>query len=176
MYCILLFTGLDFLCQKHEGEVNASRQNDGNSCELPSFSNPSYQSLMPVTSHDNYVNMPQQKQGNFDNCRNLGESQIEKGNISDPSFISKNGPEQGLSDKTSPHLVTFGKNPANGMMCQNAFLNPNYQSQINQNIIPTYRLQLMIVIHLMLLGFAYLALEEISQSVYQQSGVCLTFF
>jgi hypothetical protein len=92
---------------------------------------------MPVTSHDNYVNMPQQKQGNYDNCRNLGESQIEIGNSSDPIFISKNGPEQGLSHKTSPHSVPFGKNPANGMMYQNAFLNPNYQSQINQNIVPT---------------------------------------
>jgi hypothetical protein len=94
---------------------------------------------MPVTSHDNYVNMPQQKKGNYDDCRNLGESQNEneKGNISDPSFISKNGPEQGLSHKTSSPSVTFSKNPLNGMMYQNAFLNPNYQSQINQNIMPT---------------------------------------
>jgi len=34
----------------------------------------------------------------------------------------------------------------------------------------------MIVMHLMLLGVAYLALEEISQSVNQESCVCLTFF
>jgi len=93
---------------------------------------------MPVTSHDNYVNMPQQKKANYDNGRSLGESQNgnEKGNISDPSFISTNGSEQGLNDKTSPHSVKLGKSLPNGMMSQNAFLNPNYQSQINQKIIP----------------------------------------
>jgi hypothetical protein len=135
----LLFTGLDFLCQKREDEVNASTQNDSNNCELPSFSNPSYQSLMPVTSHDNYVNMPQQKRADYDNGRKLGESQNEneKGNVLDPSFISTNGPEQGLNHQTSPHSVTLGKSLPNGMMYQNAFLNPNYQSQINQKIMPT---------------------------------------
>lgn len=139
IYCTLLFTGLDFLCQKHEDEMNASRQTNSNNCELPSFSNPSYQSLMPVTSHDNYVNMPEQKKAHYDNGRNLGESQIdnEKGNISDPSFISTNEPEQGLNHKTSPHSVKLGKSLPNGMTYQNAFLNPSYQSQINQKIVPT---------------------------------------
>jgi FMS-like tyrosine kinase 1 len=131
--------GLDFVRQKHEDEMNTSRQTDSNNCEIPSFSNPSYQSLMPVTSHDNYVNMPEQKKAHFDNGRNLGESQNdnEKGDISDPSFISTNGPEQGLNHKTSPHSVKMGKSLPNGMMYQNAFLNPNYQSQINQKIVPT---------------------------------------
>ncbi|GFG30459.1 hypothetical protein Cfor_06906 [Coptotermes formosanus] len=131
--------GLDFLCQKHEDEVNASRQNDSNNCELPSFLNPSYQSVMPVTSHDNYVNMPSQKRSNYDNRRNLGESQNEneKGNTSDPSCISTNGPEQVLYCKTSPHSIKLGNSLPNGMKYQNAFLNPNYQSQINQNIMPT---------------------------------------
>ena len=94
---------------------------------------------MPVTSHDNYVNMPQQKKANYDNGRNLGESQNynEKGNISDQSPISTNGPERGVNHKTSPHSVKLGKILPNGMMNQNAFLNPNYQSQINQKIMPT---------------------------------------
>ena len=94
---------------------------------------------MPVTSHDNYVNMPEQKKAHYDNGRNLGESQIdnEKGNISDPSFISTNEPEQGLNHKTSPHSVKLGKSLPNGMTYQNAFLNPSYQSQINQKIVPT---------------------------------------
>ena len=157
IYCTLLFTGLDFLCQKHEDEMNASRQTNSNNCELPSFSNPSYQSLMPVTSHDNYVNMPEQKKAHYDNGRNLGESQIdnEKGNISDPSFISTNEPEQGLNHKTSPHSVKLGKSLPNGMTYQNAFLNPSYQSQINQKIVPTWRFQVMIAMHLMLLGVAF---------------------
>jgi hypothetical protein len=139
IYSTVLFTGLDFLCQKHEDEVNASRQKDSNNCELPSFSNPSYQSVMPVTSHDNYVNIPSHKKTNYDNRKNLCESQNEneKGNISDPGCISINGPEQGLNHKTSPHSVKLGKSVPNGMKYQNAFLNPNYQSQINQNIMPT---------------------------------------
>jgi hypothetical protein len=94
---------------------------------------------MPVTSHDNYVNMPSQKRSNYDNRRNLGESQNEneKGNTSDPSCISTNGPEQVLYCKTSPHSIKLGNSLPNGMKYQNAFLNPNYQSQINQNIMPT---------------------------------------
>jgi hypothetical protein len=137
IYSILFFSGLDFLCKNREDEGNASRQNDSINCELPSFSNPSYQSLMPVTSHDNYVNMPQQKKANYDNGRSIGdpENETEKGNIS--SCISTNGPEQGLNHKTSPHSVKLGKSPPNGMMYQDAFLNPNYQSQINKKIIPT---------------------------------------
>jgi hypothetical protein len=127
------------LYQKHEDEVSASQQNDSNNCELPSFSNPSYQSVIPVTSYDNYVNMPQQKMANYERKGNLGESQNEneKGNISDPICISTNGLEQELSHKITPHSVQLGKCLPNGMKYQNAFLNPNYQSQISQKIMPT---------------------------------------
>lgn len=108
---------------------------------LPSFSNPSYQSVMPVTSSvDNYVNMPQQKQLKNDMKRNTSESQNENKNvnISDPNCLSTGELGQGLSHNISAHSAIWGneqnyKDPPNGMKYQNAFLNPNYQLQIEKN-------------------------------------------
>jgi hypothetical protein len=44
--------------------------------------------------------------------------------------MSTTEPEQELSHKTLPHSAKLEENLHNGMKYQNAFLNPNYQSQI----------------------------------------------
>jgi hypothetical protein len=137
----MYFTGLELSSQKQENELNDRRQNGSNISILPSFSNPSYQSVMPITSSaDNYVNMPQQKKLKNDMKRNPSESQNENENvnISDSNCVSTKELEQGLNHKISPHSAKWGneqdyKVPPNGMKYQNAFLNPNYQLQIKTN-------------------------------------------
>lgn len=76
--------------------------------------------------------MPQQKKSMSDKKRSPTESQNENedGNISNPSLTSTAELEQELSHKTSPHSAQLEGNLHNGMKYQNAFLNPNYQSQI----------------------------------------------
>jgi hypothetical protein len=130
---ILYFTGSKFSSQKEVDELKDRRQNGGDSSELPSFSNPCYQSVMPITpSSDNYINMPQQKKSVYDKKRSPTESRSdnEDRNIPNPSLMSTTELEQELSHKTSPHSATLEGNLHNGMKYQNAFLNPNYQSQI----------------------------------------------
>ncbi|XP_021928983.1 vascular endothelial growth factor receptor 2-like isoform X4 [Zootermopsis nevadensis] len=133
--------GLGFLNQKQEDELNDRGQNDNNISILPSFSNPSYQSVMPITSSaDNYVNMPQQKKLKNDMKSNPDESQNENKevNISDPNCVSTKELEEGLNHRTSPHSEKWEnelncKDPLNGMKYQNSFLNPNYQLEIKTN-------------------------------------------
>ncbi|PNF14062.1 hypothetical protein B7P43_G03563 [Cryptotermes secundus] len=125
--------GSDFSSQKEGDELKNRRQNGSNSSEIPSFSNPCYQSIIPITlSSDNYINMPQQKKSMYDNKRSPTESQNENedGNISNPSLMSTTEHEQDLSHKTSPHSAKLEGDLHNGMKYQNTFLNPNYQSQI----------------------------------------------
>jgi hypothetical protein len=137
----MCFTGLGFSSQKQKDELNDRRQNGSNSSVLPSFSNPSYQSVMPiVSSADNYVNMPQQKKLNNDKNRSLSEYQNEneKVNISGPSCVFIKEDERGLNHKISPHSEKQGneqnyEGPPSGMKYQNAFLNPNYQLQMKTN-------------------------------------------
>jgi hypothetical protein len=76
--------------------------------------------------------MPQQKKSMCDKKRSPTESQNEneEGNISNPSLMSMTELEQELSHKASPHSAQLEGNLHNGMKYQNAFLNPNYQSQI----------------------------------------------
>jgi hypothetical protein len=76
--------------------------------------------------------MPQQKKSVYDKKRSPAESQIENedGNISNQSLMSTTELEQDLSHNTSPHSAKLEGNLHNGMKYQNAFVNPNYQSQI----------------------------------------------
>jgi hypothetical protein len=130
---VLYFTGLKLSSQKEVDELKNRRQNGGNSSEVPSFSNPCYQSAMPITlSSDNYINMPQQKKSVYDRKRSPAESQNENEdrNISNSSLMLTTELEQELSHSTSPHSAKLEGNLQNGMKYQNAFLNPNYQSQI----------------------------------------------
>lgn len=109
---------------KNDKVAADKRLQEGETASTPSFSNPSYQSVMPITpSADNYVNMPQQK---MSKKRNQNDS--EKGKILDSlsDFDQvKNAPKQERNLSC--------KSPLNGVKFQNSFLNPNYQSQIKTN-------------------------------------------
>lgn len=129
----MYFTGSNFSSQKEVDELKNRRQNGCSSSELPSFSNPCYQPAMPITlSSDNYINMPQQKKSVYDKKGSPTESQNdnEDRNFSNPSLMSTTELEQELSHKTSPHLAKLEGSLHSGRKYQNAFLNPNYQSQI----------------------------------------------
>ncbi|XP_069682523.1 vascular endothelial growth factor receptor 1-like isoform X2 [Periplaneta americana] len=117
--------GYDTSRQMKNDKVAADKRlQEGETASTPSFSNPSYQSVMPITpSADNYVNMPQQK---MSKKRNQNDS--EKGKILDSlsDFDQvKNAPKQERNLSC--------KSPLNGVKFQNSFLNPNYQSQIKTN-------------------------------------------